>query len=137
VDGFDNLVKQCWGVECHLVNPIDRWEFKMRNLRKKIKGWSCNIEAEMRGTKETMLIELDGMDKAAKHQQLNAQELDRRKSLRNKMDKFWRIEEIKARQWSRKRSKRETRTLSISLLKLVREGGRKLSLCWKKMGFAS
>jgi hypothetical protein len=109
-------------VECHLVNPIDRWEFKMRNLRKKIKGWSYNIDAEMRRTEETMLIELDGMDKAAKHQQFNAQELDRRKSLRNKMDKFRRIEEIKARQRSRKRSKRETRTLSISLLKLVREG---------------
>jgi hypothetical protein len=122
-----------------LVNPIDRWQFKMRNLRKKIKGWSCNIDAEMRRTKETMLIELDGLDKATEHQQLNAQELNIRKPLRNKMDKFWRIEEIKARQRSRERerSKRETRTPPISLLMLVREGGRKLSLCWKKMGFAS
>jgi hypothetical protein len=74
MDGFDNLVKQCWGVECHLVNPIDRWQFKMRNLRNKIKGWSCNIDAEMRRTKEAMLIELDGLDKAAELQQLNAQE---------------------------------------------------------------
>jgi hypothetical protein len=105
MDGFDNLVKQCWGVECRLVNPIDRWQFKMRNLRKKIKGWSCNIDAEMRRTKETMLIELDGLDKATEHQQLNAQELNIRKPLRNKMDKFWRIEEIKARQRSRERER--------------------------------
>jgi hypothetical protein len=139
MDSFDNLVKQCWSVDYHLVNPIDRWQFKMRNLRKNIKGWSWNVDAEMRRINETILFELDGLDKAAELQQLNAQELDRRKSLRNKMDKFWRIEEIKARQRSRERerSKRETKTLPICLRKLVNEGGRKIFLCWKKMGFAS
>jgi Fe-S cluster biosynthesis and repair protein YggX len=42
----------------------------------------------MRRIKETMLVELNGLGQGTELQQLNAQELDRRKSLRNKMDKF-------------------------------------------------
>jgi hypothetical protein len=69
----------------------------MRSLREKVKGWSQNVDAEMRKTKEALLNELDALDKAAEQQQLTPQEVDRRKSLIARMDQFWRIEEIKAR----------------------------------------
>jgi hypothetical protein len=34
---FENLVKKTWDSECSLTHPVDRWQFKMRNLSKKIK----------------------------------------------------------------------------------------------------
>jgi hypothetical protein len=37
VEGFENLVKDSWNSECSLVDPVDRWQFKMRNLRKKLR----------------------------------------------------------------------------------------------------
>jgi hypothetical protein len=34
-----------------LLDPVDRWQFKMRNLRRKIKGSSWNIDAGRRKSK--------------------------------------------------------------------------------------
>jgi hypothetical protein len=55
VDGFENLVKESWDNECLLLDPVDRWQFKMRNLRRKIKGWSWNINDERRKSKEKIM----------------------------------------------------------------------------------
>jgi hypothetical protein len=38
IDGFENLIKGTWSRECALTDPVDRWSFKMRGLRKKIRG---------------------------------------------------------------------------------------------------
>jgi hypothetical protein len=57
----------------------------------------------LRKTKEALLNELEALDKVVEQQQLTPQEVDRRKILRAKMDQFWRIEEIKARQRSREK----------------------------------
>jgi hypothetical protein len=45
---FEDMVKRCWNIDCPHSKPIDRWQFKMRNLRKKIKEWSRNVDAELR-----------------------------------------------------------------------------------------
>jgi hypothetical protein len=82
------MVRRCWDIECPHSDPIDRWQFNMRNLRKKIKGWIINVDAELKKMKEATLNELDGLDKAAEHQQLTFQDLERRKILRMKMDQF-------------------------------------------------
>jgi hypothetical protein len=37
----------------------------MRALRNMIKGWSCNIDAEMRKTKTSVLTQLDDLDRLA------------------------------------------------------------------------
>jgi hypothetical protein len=31
-------VKRWWDIDCSFSDPIDRWQYKMRNLRRKIKG---------------------------------------------------------------------------------------------------
>jgi hypothetical protein len=34
-----------------LSNPVDVWHFKIKTLRKKIKGWSRNLDVEMKKRK--------------------------------------------------------------------------------------
>jgi hypothetical protein len=70
IEGFEHMVKRWWDIDCPFSNPIDWWQYKMRNFRKKIKGSGRNVDAELRKTKEALLIELDGLDKSAEHQQL-------------------------------------------------------------------
>jgi hypothetical protein len=48
VEGFDEIVKNIYTQECPLRDPIDVLQYKMRALRRKIKGWSYNIDAEMK-----------------------------------------------------------------------------------------
>jgi hypothetical protein len=98
MEEFENLVKECWSVECHEIDPVDRWQIKMRRLRKKIKGWSWNRESELKKEKEKILCELEALDNQAENNRLNSQEIDRRKELKAHIDKMWRVEEIKARQ---------------------------------------
>jgi hypothetical protein len=109
IEGFEHMVKRWWDIDCPFSNPIDWWQYKMRNFRKKIKGSGRNVDAELRKTKEALLIELDGLDKSAEHQQLPPppQDEDRRKTLRSNIDHFWKIEEIKARKRSHERDIKE------------------------------
>jgi hypothetical protein len=37
VDGFDQMVVETWSATCNCVKAIDRWQFKIRNLRKNLK----------------------------------------------------------------------------------------------------
>jgi hypothetical protein len=68
-------------------------------LRRKIKGWSRNREAEIRKCKHELFIELDVLDALAESQSLSHDELTRRKDLSLKLDRIWMMEEIKA--WQR------------------------------------
>jgi hypothetical protein len=64
VEGFEEVVKKASDIECSNSEPMDRWQFKIRTLRKKVKGWSRNIEVRwkgMRGKKE-ILVEIDMLD---------------------------------------------------------------------------
>jgi hypothetical protein len=37
---FPNVVQKAWDIECPLPDPVSIWQFKIRNLRRKVKGWS-------------------------------------------------------------------------------------------------
>jgi hypothetical protein len=96
------------------------------SLEEKIKGWSYNINAEMKKNKTRILIELDGLDKLAEKRNLTLEENTRSKDLKAQVDKIWKMEEIKERQRAREKDiKKGDKTLHIFILKLVREGGRR------------
>jgi hypothetical protein len=73
------------------------------SLEEKIKGWSYNINAEMKKNKTRILIELDGLDKLAEKRNLTLEENTRSKDLKAQVDKIWKMEEIKARQRAREK----------------------------------
>jgi hypothetical protein len=58
VEGFSNLVKNIWESKCPVDDPLEVWQFKIRLLRKKIKGWSRNIEAKLKKPRAPSLLQL-------------------------------------------------------------------------------
>ena len=59
---FKDLVKKVWNIECIFTDPLDICQFKVRLLRKKVKGWAININAEIRKQKQNLLKEFDILD---------------------------------------------------------------------------
>jgi hypothetical protein len=101
VEGFEDMVKRIWQVDYPLSDPLDVWQYQIRLLRKKVKGWSKNIDAEMRRKKYSIMSEMDLIDLIAESQALSDQQRERKKCLCSKLEFIWKLEEIKARQRSR------------------------------------
>jgi hypothetical protein len=47
-EGFGDLVRKVWGSKCNCTSAIDIWQFKLRLLRKTVKGWDINIQAGLK-----------------------------------------------------------------------------------------
>jgi hypothetical protein len=89
------------------MDTVSTWQSKIRNLRKKVKGWNINRDSEIKKCKQDLILELDSLDTLVETQSLTAEESARRKELSIKLDKFWKIEETKAWQRSRDREIKE------------------------------
>jgi hypothetical protein len=75
---------------------MEIWQFKVRLLRKKIKGWNRNIEADMKKTKYYRMSKIDHWDRQVEQQGLTPQESEKRKEALYTLEKIWMMEEIKA-----------------------------------------
>jgi hypothetical protein len=102
-EGFHDFVKKTWNSVCPSSDPIEVWQFKIRLLRRKLKGWNRNVEAEMKRKKKALISEIDSWDKLAEHEPLTNDERDNRKVAWSELSKISSIEKIKARQRSRER----------------------------------
>jgi hypothetical protein len=63
------MVKKTCYVECSMSDPLERWKFKIRLLRKKLKGWHRNRDIEIK-EKAKVISELDLFHKLAEQQHL-------------------------------------------------------------------
>jgi len=61
--GFKQLVAKVWNTECAFEDAMDIWQFKIRLLRKKIKGWAININSEIKKQKFELLKEFENLDR--------------------------------------------------------------------------
>jgi hypothetical protein len=91
------VVKKAWDIECLCSDPVSVWQFKIRNVIIKTKGWCRNIETEVKRNKTDLMLELDALDGLSEQQTLTVEEKSRRKDLILKLDMIRKIEEIKAR----------------------------------------
>jgi hypothetical protein len=60
---------------------VDKWQQKNRRLRQDAKGWSRNIESELRKLKKSLMKEYDSLDFKAETDELSDAEQSRLKEI--------------------------------------------------------
>ena len=80
-EDFHDLVRSLWKIPCSFNNPLDTWQFKIRKLRKKAKGWALNVNAEIRKTKSKLMEEYDKLDLLQESTQLDDSDRQRMKNI--------------------------------------------------------
>jgi mannosylglycoprotein endo-beta-mannosidase len=103
VEGFKDLVYKTWHLPCNVRKSIDIWQFKIRNLRKTLKGWAINIESQQNKLKKQLIAEYDILDVLSETQPLSPGAKKQMKTIADELQKIWRNEEIKSRQRARER----------------------------------
>jgi hypothetical protein len=95
-EDFKELVTKSWQAPTKGKTALDRWQEKIRRFRNTSKGWSRNIEADLRKLKKDMMEEFDLLDIKSESETLSDAELPRLKEINLEMQKLWLKEETKA-----------------------------------------
>jgi hypothetical protein len=61
-EGFLDIVKESWSMNTFHRHAIDKWQEKMRRLRRALKGWHINNEGDYRREKTMLLERMDALD---------------------------------------------------------------------------
>ena len=72
-EGFKELTYKTWSKR-YRGDVLDRWQLRMRELRRKTKGWNKNMDAWYKKIKIEIIKELDDIDKRAERMGLTAAE---------------------------------------------------------------
>jgi hypothetical protein len=102
-DSFRAIVDKACNTPCPQAKSIDRWQFKVQNLRKMVRGWAANEVAAMNKTKAALMEKFSKLDSLAETRELNVEETYELRAVEKELEHIWALEEIKARQRSRDR----------------------------------
>jgi hypothetical protein len=64
-DGFYDLVKGVWEYEIRGRSPLERWQNKVRRMRRFLRGWSRNLSSQSKQLKSNLLAKIDELDRKA------------------------------------------------------------------------
>ena len=95
IEGFYDMVASVWRNETSGDSPLDKWQAKIRRLRKYLRGWAKDYLGAFRKEKKELLSLLDDLDKKAEILPLQSHELDLRHHLKDRLSKLLREEETK------------------------------------------
>ena len=77
------------------VTAIQRWNIKLRNLRKFLRGWARHTTGMLKKEKERLCIIIDELDKLAEIRPLSAQEIEIKNQSNVQVGRMLREEELK------------------------------------------
>jgi hypothetical protein len=106
-EDFSDLVANSWNAPTKGKSATEVWQEKVRRFRKTSKGWSRNIEADLRQLKLEMMEEYEFLDIKTENGTLSELENKRMRFIHSEMQKIWLKEETKAKQRSRDRDIKE------------------------------
>jgi hypothetical protein len=67
-------VCKAWAIPCNEQKNIDRWQFRIRNFRRLVRGWAANEVAVMNKRKGELAVEYNLLDQEAEQSGLPAHE---------------------------------------------------------------
>ena len=106
-EDFKGLISRIWNENTKANSPLDKWQEKIRKIRKVTRGWSSNEEASIKRYKKILVEEFNSLDVKAETSALSTDELSRAKFINSELQKIWLQEEVKAKQRSRDRDIKE------------------------------
>jgi hypothetical protein len=93
--GFKQLANKIWNTDCVFEDAMEIWQFKIRLLRKKIKGWAININVDIKKQKNELLKEFDSLNRRYESGLLSPDDKEKMDRIVGELEKIWRLEEIK------------------------------------------
>jgi hypothetical protein len=77
IDNFCKVVQKAWSTPCLASKSIDVWQFKVRVLRRLVRGWAMNEVAKLNKTKVELSLEYNHVDMEREARDLTSSQLDR------------------------------------------------------------
>jgi len=73
-ESFKSFVEKAWRTPCSFSNSIDRWQFRVRTLRRMIRGWAANEVAAQNKSKVELSKEFTRLEGLAEVRSLSDNE---------------------------------------------------------------
>jgi hypothetical protein len=78
---FKGIVEKAWTSPYTLNNPMDVWQFRVRTLRRLVRGWANNVVTELNRHKQSIAAEYNALDLETESRILDNEEKHQQPSL--------------------------------------------------------
>jgi hypothetical protein len=76
---------------------MDRWQFKVRTLRRMVRGWAANEVANLNRNKASLIEKFRKLEDIMETRSLEPIEMIEYRDIEEELSHIWALEEIKAR----------------------------------------
>jgi len=74
-ESFRGMVEKAWKTPSRLSNCMDRWQFKVRTLRRMVRGWAANEMAALNKNKAKLMNKFSNLENLASLETLQKRNL--------------------------------------------------------------
>jgi len=87
-ESFREVVEKAWKTPCFLTKSIDRWQFKIRTLRRIVRGWAANEVADLNRDKVSLSKKFTRLEGLAEHRALSPEQSKDLRTIDSQLDKI-------------------------------------------------
>jgi len=85
-ESFGSVVEKAWGTPCSFSNSLDRWQLRVRTLRRMIRGWAANEVAAQNKSKVDLSKEFTRLEGLAEIRDLSHDEKGELEQIEDKLE---------------------------------------------------